>query len=233
MIFQGSCWVEIFISHSLDVKEMWQISHFPLATDEIPWQFCGNFFPDYYQDRDEEAYEDWVERIRCERRSKYWQNVPQSSTSGRANQTEEDRESREFQKKLEQDHERYQEKMKKKMQERKQKSAVLKKTFYEQKWTDLFSEIKNGTLLSFSDIPWPDGVSKSADAVLEFLFCDFDEEETTLRKKYLRSQQVRWHPDKFMQKFGQNLLETDREKILEKVKSVSQLMNQITDNMSR
>ncbi|XP_064649515.1 NF-kappa-B inhibitor-like protein 1 [Lineus longissimus] len=212
-------------------EERWQRK----LRDEVDHEYgaWASYEEDYYQDRDEETYEDWVDRIRFEKQAKYWQNVVGGANSGATKQKVEDKdqEAREFQKKLEKDHELYQEKMKKKMQERKQQGAILKKKLYEQKWTDIFSEIKNGMHMSFSDIPWPDGLSNSPDIVREFLFCDFGEEETTLRKKYLRSQQVRWHPDKFMQKFGQNLLQTDRERILEKVKRVSQVMNQLNESI--
>jgi len=44
-------------------------------------------------------------------------------------------------------------------------------------------------------------------------------------KKSFQKLAMRWHPDKFMQKFGQRLAEKDKEKILLKVKEVFQLIN--------
>ena len=47
----------------------------------------------------------------------------------------------------------------------------------------------------------------------------------TAKKQLVRAGLLRWHPDKFMQKFGAKLMETDKELILEKVKEISQSIN--------
>ncbi len=44
------------------------------------------------------------------------------------------------------------------------------------------------------------------------------------RQKAIREALRRWHPDKFGQKFGANLYEAHRDKILAKVKVVSQAL---------
>ena len=45
------------------------------------------------------------------------------------------------------------------------------------------------------------------------------------RKKRLRSELLRWHPDKFQALFGSNLKPDDAEQIMSKVKEISQAIN--------
>jgi hypothetical protein len=45
-------------------------------------------------------------------------------------------------------------------------------------------------------------------------------------KKTLKKYVMRWHPDKFQQRFGARLREGDRERVLERVRVVSQAVNQ-------
>lgn len=45
------------------------------------------------------------------------------------------------------------------------------------------------------------------------------------RKKRLRAELLRWHPDKFQALFGRNLRPDDAEQILAKVKEISQAIN--------
>ena len=49
------------------------------------------------------------------------------------------------------------------------------------------------------------------------------------RKKFLKEQQVRWHPDKFLQKCGNRLYTGDKERIIEQVKKLSQEINSLLD----
>lgn len=45
------------------------------------------------------------------------------------------------------------------------------------------------------------------------------------RRKRLRLELMRWHPDKFEARFGRRLRAADRPRILDRVKSVSQALN--------
>ena len=45
------------------------------------------------------------------------------------------------------------------------------------------------------------------------------------RRKRLRLELMRWHPDKFEARFGRRLRAADRSRILDRVKSVSQALN--------
>jgi hypothetical protein len=48
--------------------------------------------------------------------------------------------------------------------------------------------------------------------------------DAAARGKAVREGLRRWHPDKFGQRFGALLLERDRQRILEKVREVSQAL---------
>ena len=45
------------------------------------------------------------------------------------------------------------------------------------------------------------------------------------RRKRLRLELMRWHPDKFEARFGRRLKAADRSRVLDRVKSVSQALN--------
>ena len=88
---------------------------------------------------------------------------------------------------------------------------------------------ESGDLLGWDDIPWPLSKDSSGDLtkIEEFLFCNLDK-ETDEYKKYLREQQVQWHPDKFLQKCGTRLKEKDKDKVMERVKEIAQILNQLS-----
>jgi NF-kappa-B inhibitor-like protein 1 len=47
------------------------------------------------------------------------------------------------------------------------------------------------------------------------------------QRRRLRTELVRWHPDKFVAKFGRRLAAGDRERVLERVNALSQQLNAI------
>lgn len=97
---------------------------------------------------------------------------------------------------------------------------------YEKKFEALLAS-SSSDKLDFDDIPWPSTGSTSD--VVEALFADFSSRQSDAYKKYLRDQQKRWHPDKFSQKFGTRISDHDRERILEKVKEISQALNKLNE----
>lgn len=73
--------------------------------------------------------------------------------------------------------------------------------------------------LGFDDIPWPAG--KTVDAMVGVLLHGTD--RTSLKGR-VHELLKRWHPDKFMQKFQESLLDADRQKILGRVTELSQAL---------
>ena len=47
------------------------------------------------------------------------------------------------------------------------------------------------------------------------------------RRKRSRAELMRWHPDKFIAKFGARLATQDKSQILERVNAMSQLLNSV------
>ena len=47
-------------------------------------------------------------------------------------------------------------------------------------------------------------------------------------RKRIRTELLRWHPDRFANKFGTRLRASDRDRVLERVKQVSQMLNALT-----
>ena len=109
--------------------------------------------------------------------------------------------------------------------ERLQTKLIAQKENYLRRCEMAF-DILDETMLKFSDIPWPKN-SKNVDSMIQVLMCDVNQSNRQDFKKFLRTQQLIWHPDKFMQKFGQRLVPEDKEKILERVTALSQALNAI------
>lgn len=75
----------------------------------------------------------------------------------------------------------------------------------------------------YSDIPWLASSEEGAKAlILHGVQGPAD------RKKRLRLELMRWHPDKFTAKFGARIAGPDRGRVAEGVKRVSQLLNSLS-----
>ncbi|KAF9538750.1 hypothetical protein EC957_006234 [Mortierella hygrophila] len=133
------------------------------------------------------------------------------------------------------------------------------RTVYEQGWNALLSVEDDGQgakttalpLLSMKGIPWPPlyGTSESPDDVsdtttskvslFDFLFFGTTADQTDVRKQLLRREQLKFHPDKFKQRFGVRLppssssaatvgiVPGERERILEQVDKVARALNEL------
>ena len=44
-------------------------------------------------------------------------------------------------------------------------------------------------------------------------------------RRRLRTEQLRWHPDKFQARFGAALLEADRERVMQRVQAICEVLN--------
>ncbi|CAO3565464.1 unnamed protein product [Mortierella alpina] len=119
---------------------------------------------------------------------------------------------------------------------------------YESSWKILIEDAK---LVSMDTIAWPplgttstaaslssSSSSSRADglSLFEFLFFGTDAAERDLRRQILRREQLKFHPDKFKQRFGARLpqpleevalMTGEREMILERVDRVAQALNEI------
>jgi hypothetical protein len=73
------------------------------------------------------------------------------------------------------------------------------------------------TPIQFTDVPWPSGPQ---DNILNIKNTSDKDKKIIIRAALLR-----WHPDKFIQVFGGRLAENDKEKIVNKVKEITQQIN--------
>lgn len=109
--------------------------------------------------------------------------------------------------------------------------------FYEKKWAVLRADVQVHPL-AFSDIPWPlFGIPASAEditleRVQEFL-CHPQREsvQSAGPAKSLRSEMLRWHPDKFNAKMLNKVVEGEREVVLEAAGKVARFLTQLTAEM--
>ena len=180
-----------------------------------------------YQESTRETYDEWVERIMHERwkknTSSKQQQQQKKEAEGKRQQQQE--EARKRTKELEKEHEAYMTRM---SIERRNFKLATALTEYEKQCQVIF-ESNSMTNLKFIDIPWPGQGNTKEMINIVVKWSEMKTEAKEERKKFLKEQQVRWHPDKFLQKCGNRLDIHDKEKIIEQVKELSQEINSLLD----
>ena len=108
---------------------------------------------------------------------------------------------------------------------------------YEKCCKDVFAS-DSSTVLQFSDIQWPisfeykamvENLEQIMTDTMELLSHGLEADE---QMKYLKKQQVRWHPDRFLQKCGGRIKEGDKDDVMEIVNHLSQRINATIDVLS-
>ena len=177
-----------------------------------------------YQENTQESYDEWVERIVRERRRKT-ESSKQQKTDTKERQEQQEQKAKERTKELEKEHEAYITRLSIQRQKLKLASSL---TDYEKRCREIFYSNAMSTL-KFVDIPWPfEGDTKQ---MIDLLTKWSEMKSKEERKKFLKDQQVKWHPDKFLQKCGNRLHEEDREQIIDQVKELSQEINAILEGV--
>ena len=190
-----------------------------------------------YEEEQAETLDDWANRMHTEYHRKHQptHTTKRSSTCddehSRKQKRISDEEQKEFQRKLEEDHAQYLERCTK----RSKTNLLKQKQVFREKCESLFQpKEESSDLLGWGDIPWPLSKDNLGDLtkVEEFIFFDMCK-DTDEYKKYLREQQIQWHPDKFLQKCGARLKDEDRERIMERVKQIAQILNQLSSGCNK
>ena len=177
---------------------------------------------DDYVETTQETYDEWVERIMHER----WQKrtaSKQEKTEADSKRRQHQEQARERTKQLEKEHEAY---MKRMSIERQKLKLGTNLAEYEKQCQVTFDS-DSRTTIKFADVPWPCQGDTNEMISLVKKWSELKPEEE--RKKFLKEQQVRWHPDKFLQKCGSRLDSDEREKVMEQVKQLSQEINSLLD----
>jgi hypothetical protein len=187
-----------------------------------------------YQEELKKSHSDWFSDIRAEaetRRRKRQYAHPSSSHKPSPKHSDPKRPkigiSDEDKKRFEENLKQESRKNAQALEELKKQKATEMKKHYEEHCTAIFSG-KVTRKLSYRAIPWPHGPHEGLDDMERFLLGSIPR-GTEAYKKELKAQRIRWHPDRFLQKVGQYLKDDDRERILEKVKQISQMLNAISD----
>lgn len=86
--------------------------------------------------------------------------------------------------------------------------------------------VGRGNLWRFSDVPWPCPGGGDPEAMAAALVARGPplEEQEALRR-YLRAQQVRWHPDRFLQRFRSQIEAWELGRVMAAVTALSQALN--------
>eukprot|EP00079_Xenopus_tropicalis_P029542 XP_012825006.1 PREDICTED: NF-kappa-B inhibitor-like protein 1 isoform X1 [Xenopus tropicalis] len=85
-------------------------------------------------------------------------------------------------------------------------------------------------LLGFNDIPWPVR-GGTAEEMAQYIAAGANPSTPTTYRRYLRTQQVTWHPDRFLQRCGSRLRARDRERVLGTVTALSQELNRLAEQV--
>uniref|UniRef100_A0A671RSV8 NF-kappa-B inhibitor-like protein 1 n=1 Tax=Sinocyclocheilus anshuiensis TaxID=1608454 RepID=A0A671RSV8_9TELE len=196
------------------------------------------FAPDdfLWDDKDEVDFGDWADRIRREyfakQRAKEQREAasPGQKRSKRRKETEGDERSRrELRLRLEREHEEYLQRAARKEEETRQG----RKRRYEERCAATFQSSSSKApegLLGYDDIPWP-APRGSLEEMVGVMLHGADRSDSTVFRKVLRRQQALWHPDKFVQRCGGRLQESDRQRILDTVTGLSQELNRLAQNL--
>lgn len=96
---------------------------------------------------------------------------------------------------------------------------------YEARW-HIFATAGEGEAIKMADVPWlVEDLNQDVQQLTTFVLYGAITAEEQRRRS--RAELMRWHPDKFVARFGRRLDVKDRHSILDKVKAVSQLLNTI------
>lgn len=193
--------------------------------DEILWD-----------EKDEEDFGDWADRIRREYVSKQRAREQRKAASsghkkskGRKETEEDERSRKELLTRLEREHAEYLQRAARKEEETRQG----RKKRYEERCATTFQSSSNKApqgLLGYDDIPWP-APRGSLDEMVAVVLHGADRSDVPVFRKLLRRQQALWHPDKFAQRCGGRLVESDRQRILDTVTALSQELNRLAQNL--
>jgi hypothetical protein len=126
------------------------------------------------------------------------------------------------------------------MAETAQSHLVERLRVYEETWAILRSNVAGMEPLGFCDIPWPvfgnvgRGSDLTEERVREFVCHPLQEYIRSLsggQAKSIRSEMLRWHPDKFEGKVLNRVVEVDREAVREAAGHVTRILTQLSAGM--
>lgn len=243
-------------SHEVDDNEEWLKKINEEMETEYGEGFGFSFAYSDDDDYASETYEQWTDRIAAEHSAKCQQDRKSASTSRKRTQIPKDSKyempkiSEEKRKRFEKNAVNQREMERRKREQRDRICLTGAKLKYERCCDKLFKresttdgEINasfnrghdsedgaksSSEFLGFGDIPWPYAPGDNLQSVERFLFGDLTKNSSEY-KSYLKRQQVRWHPDRFLHRCGHRLIAREKERILTEVVAVCQILNGISE----
>lgn len=173
----------------------------------------------------QETYDEWVERIMHERQQKIMGGKQRTETDTKKKYQEQEW-ARKKTRQLEKEHEAY---ITQKSQECRKSKLVAALTEYENHCHAVFDTETTRTL-KFIDVPWP-CMGETCEMINLVKIWSTELKSVKERKMFLKEQQIRWHPDRFLQKCGNRLDSEESDKITEQVKALSQEINSLVDEI--
>ncbi|XP_048091978.1 NF-kappa-B inhibitor-like protein 1 isoform X1 [Alosa alosa] len=181
----------------------------------------------------EEDFMDWADRIRLEYMAQQRARAQRAAAgmAGRRRREgpteEEQRSHREQLERLQREHLEYLERAARKQEE----TRLGKKKRYDERCERTFgSASASQKHLSYTDIPWP-APHGSVPEMLEVMLHGADRADVPAFRKLLKRQQTIWHPDRFAQRCGERLEESDKQRILDTVTALSQELNRLAQSL--
>lgn len=179
----------------------------------------GRYYSDSYDNKDAESYDEWAERLRREYHMKHKYGGRCQSNKGETTTTKTACAKDNLEDIRRKMREKYEEN-----QRRDRENRILQKSRNYLKNITALQSHKG--VIKFDDVPWPYNVDVVE--IKKVMFQDVLTNDEAYKKR-LREEQIRWHPDKFLQKHGQLLCEIDKDRIMERVKEISQELNRLND----
>ncbi|XP_077099152.1 NF-kappa-B inhibitor-like protein 1 [Siphateles boraxobius] len=225
-------------SSNVDPEQQWREKLLGECQEEF-FETYGQYDGDFlWDDKDDEDFGGWADRIRREYFTKQRAREQREAASvghkskrskGRKETEEDEKNRKDLQARLEREHEEYLQRAARKEEETRQG----RKRRYEERCAVTFNSSSSKApegLLGYEDIPWP-APRGSLEDMVGVMLHGADQSDLSTFRKVLRRQQALWHPDKFFQRCGSRLVDSDRKKILDTVTGLSQELNRLAQNL--
>ncbi|VDI12782.1 NF-kappa-B inhibitor-like protein 1 [Mytilus galloprovincialis] len=186
--------------------------------------FSGRYHSDKDEDSYAEGYDDWADRLRHEYHLKHRYGAHQPKKQRETTSSSQSKKQKDSKENLEDIRKKMRQKYEENQKRDRENRLLLKSKNYLKNITSI-ELMSNEGEIKFNDVPWPfnSDVKEIKNVMFHSALSSCDK-----YKKRLREEQVRWHPDKFLQKHGKKLYEKDKNKIMERVKEISQELNRLT-----
>jgi len=107
------------------------------------------------------------------------------------------------------------------------KSTAEMRADYEQRWQTFLLQDKEPGSVAYNDIPWIAPPSKGGNVIGEVALAGVGPTDQAARKKRLRMELMRWHPDKFMARFSSCIRPGEADRVLGGVTETSAALTQL------